>query len=83
MQCDACRSVQAILTEYFHSEMAFHAKALELYTVAFHHVTAISDDEAVEVSGERERESNFTPSIGQLSVYIPPPLSVPPCASLS
>lgn len=46
-------SLQIILSEYLYGKMAFHAKALEQCTAAFHHVAAISDNEAVEVRRRR------------------------------
>lgn len=36
--------------EYIHAQMAFHAKALELYTLAHQNVQAINEEETVEAS---------------------------------
>ena len=41
---------QEIVSEFIHTQLAFHAKALELYTLAYQHTQAISEEEAVEVS---------------------------------
>lgn len=40
---------QVVLGEFITSQLAHHAKALELYTLAYRHVQHISEDEAVEV----------------------------------
>ena len=41
---------QEVISEFIHTQLAFHAKALELYTLAYQHTQAISEEEAVEVS---------------------------------
>ena len=43
--------MQVILGEFVTAQMAYHAKALELYTMAFQHTQSIAEEEAVEVSG--------------------------------
>ena len=40
---------QVVLGEFITSQLAHHAKALELYTLAYRHVQNISEDETVEV----------------------------------
>lgn len=40
---------QAVLKEYIHAQMSFHAKALEIYTASFQHVQNMNEDEVVEV----------------------------------
>lgn len=42
--------LQTILGEYMHSQMTFHAKALELYTIAYQNLHSISEQEETEVS---------------------------------
>ena len=39
-----------VLGEFITAQLAHHAKALELYTLAYRHVQSICEDETVEVS---------------------------------
>lgn len=41
--------LQLAMTEYIHAQMADHAKALEIYTQAFHYVQSMDEDDVVEV----------------------------------
>lgn len=43
-------SPQAILGEYMHTQMTFHAKALELYTIAYQNLQSINEEEEAQVS---------------------------------
>ena len=40
---------QAILGEYMHAQMTFHAKALELYTIAYQNLHSINEEEETQV----------------------------------
>ena len=40
---------QAILGEYMHAQMAFHAKALELHTIAYQNLHSINEEEEIQV----------------------------------
>lgn len=42
------RDLKDILQEYIHTEMLFHAKALELLTLSYQHIDNINEDEALE-----------------------------------
>ena len=57
---------QTILGEYMHSQMTFHAKALELYTIAYQNLHGISEQEETEVSLPLciAKGTNFTNLVG-------------------
>lgn len=42
--------VQNVVGEYINAQMLLHAKALELYTVAYQNLQAVSEAETVQVS---------------------------------
>uniref|UniRef100_A0A8C4TEC6 CBY1 interacting BAR domain containing 1 n=1 Tax=Erpetoichthys calabaricus TaxID=27687 RepID=A0A8C4TEC6_ERPCA len=44
------KDIKTIFTEFITIEMAFHAKALEVYTTAFHHIQDVEEDEDLQVS---------------------------------
>ena len=39
-----------VMQEFIHAQMTCHARAMELYTAAYQHTQAISEDEIVEAS---------------------------------
>ena len=41
---------QAVMTEFIHAQLTFHARAMELYTAAYQQAQNIREDEIVEVS---------------------------------
>ncbi|XP_028673628.1 CBY1-interacting BAR domain-containing protein 1-like [Erpetoichthys calabaricus] len=43
------KDIKTIFTEFITIEMAFHAKALEVYTTAFHHIQDVEEDEDLQV----------------------------------
>lgn len=43
------QDLKSVLGEYIYANMAFHAKALELFTVGFQHIQSMNEDEVVEL----------------------------------
>ncbi len=42
-------NTQTVMTEYIHTEMVFHAKALEVFTQAHQNIQNINEEEVIEV----------------------------------
>ena len=44
------RDFQTVFSNFFHGQMLFHAKALELYTTAFQSLVSMDEEQDIEVS---------------------------------
>ncbi|XP_065914456.1 CBY1-interacting BAR domain-containing protein 1-like [Dysidea avara] len=64
------QDMKTILGEYMHSQMTFHAKALELYTIAYQNLHGISEQEETEAFRQglhpQKRRSSTTAPDGSL-----------------
>ncbi|KAG2464944.1 FA92A protein, partial [Polypterus senegalus] len=52
------KDIKTIFTEFITIEMAFHAKALEVYTTAFHHIQDVEEDEDLQLASCNNKESD-------------------------
>ncbi len=63
-------SMQKILGEFVTVEMAFHAKALEIYTTAYQHIQNVDEEEDLEVSALHQHRCSGSPAGSSLCVLM-------------
>lgn len=63
-------SMQKILGEFVTVEMAFHAKALEIYTTAYQHIQNVDEEGDLEVSTLHPHHCSGSPAGSSLSVLM-------------
>ncbi len=63
-------SIQKILGEFVTVEMAFYAKALEIYTTAYQHIQNVDEEGDLEVSALHQHRCSGSPAGSSLSVLM-------------
>ncbi len=63
-------SMQKILGEFVTVEMAFHAKALEIYTTAYQHIQNVDEEGDLEVSALHQHRCSGSPAGSSLCVLM-------------